>query len=474
MIVFLYDMAALAIRLRVSLQGGTRLVYQIDVSRFPRNPLQTSREVKRVIASRLQAYGMRYATVELVGDDRLEIMIPGAEGLVKKQIEQMGNLRLQIVETSKPSKDDIERYTKEETDYVLTHSQWAESYREWKTRKDASPSLTEKAPVEPSAPEYVYRQIWERKSSDGGVLEEAQPREAMILLNRSDSVIEGSLIKTASWTIDESGNPAVAVTMSSAGATKLSELTNAHIDDLLAIVLDEQVIFAAIIRSRIGEKLQITGNFTAQEVSSLVTTLRGGCLPTKPIFVSTSKIDSLPFRPTFSLLTYSVLVCLGFILPWITRRRVLPSALRPGHPAPADGQHGIMKSPLSVTIIAWWFIAAGGVSLIMTTATIDIGKALESISESQFTIPVQIAITYIGSLIVLVSGMAILEACNWARLLYVISSVIGLSVGIVTSSMKAVTIFSFVVFLMTTFFLFRPKANRYFSASMPANDASGD
>ena len=92
-------------------------------------------------------------------------------------------------------------------------------------------------------------------------------------------------------------------------------------------------------------------------------------------------------------------------------------------------------------------------------------------SKSPIPIPMQYAITYIGSAIMLVSGIAMLKGCNWARLLYVIWSVIGFLVGIVTSPMKATLILGLVSFLIIVFFLFRPKANAYFSTSEPSNDA---
>ena len=129
------------------------------------------------------------------------------------------------------------------------------------------------------------------------------------------------------------------------------------------------------------------------------------------------------------------------------------------------------KRPTSVTVIAWILIVGTGITLISTTAMINNPMMLDLMSKSPIPIPIQYAITYIGSAIMLVSGIAMLKGCNWARLLFVIWSAINFLVGIVTSPMKATLILGLVSFLIIVFFLFRPKANAYFSTSEPSNDA---
>jgi hypothetical protein len=66
-----------------------------------------------------------------------------------------------------------------------------------------------------------------------------------------------------------------------------------------------------------------------------------------------------------------------------------------------------------------------------------------------------------------------LQGQNWARLLYVVWSAVGFVIGIVTSPIKAAMIPGLVVFVVMAFFLFRPKANEYFSSKGAAIDAKG-
>ena len=127
--------------------------------------------------------------------------------------------------------------------------------------------------------------------------------------------------------------------------------------------------------------------------------------------------------------------------------------------------------PTSITVVAWILILMGGISLVTTTLMIDkIDKVMidnpaarELISKSPIPVPVQYAMTYVGLLIMLVSGIAILKGQNWGRWLYVVGTAVGFLIGIIASPLKEAMISGFVVFVVVTFFLFRPKANAYFS-----------
>jgi len=136
--------------------------------------------------------------------------------------------------------------------------------------------------------------------------------------------------------------------------------------------------------------------------------------------------------------------------------------------------------PTSITVIAWILILFGGISLVTTTLMINNGMidevmidnpaARELLSKSLIPIPVQYAVTYVGLLVMLVSGVAMLKGQNWGRWLYVVGTAAGFLIGIITSPLKEAMIPGFVVFVVVTFFLFRPKANKYYSDRGTAHD----
>jgi len=145
--------------LGIDLQGGTELSYQLDLTHIVENPEDVANEVKDIISRRLDLYGLKEIRIAVEGQNRLVVTIPGGDAestdFIKQQIEKAGNLRLQLVETSNAPQSDVDRYSKEEADYLARHARYVESYRAWKARVDADSSLTEKAPAEPPPPELI-------------------------------------------------------------------------------------------------------------------------------------------------------------------------------------------------------------------------------------------------------------------------------------------------------------------------------
>jgi uncharacterized membrane protein YagU involved in acid resistance len=123
------------------------------------------------------------------------------------------------------------------------------------------------------------------------------------------------------------------------------------------------------------------------------------------------------------------------------------------------------KQPTSITVIAWILIVIGVISLITTTIGLNNPMVKEVMSRSSIPIPAQYIMNYVGLLITLISGIAMLKGKNWARLLYVIYSIISIVIGFATSPMKAALVSGCIIFLVVVFFLFRPKAKNYFTGS---------
>ncbi|WP_437653540.1 hypothetical protein [Sorangium sp. So ce1182] len=129
------------------------------------------------------------------------------------------------------------------------------------------------------------------------------------------------------------------------------------------------------------------------------------------------------------------------------------------------------KRPTSVTVVACILIVLGGVTALSILATFNNPMTRDLMSKSPIPIPVQYIITCAGVLNMLVCGVAMLKGHSWARLLYVIGSAIGFSIGIATSPMVAAFIPGLVVFIVVVFILFRPRANEYFTPTEPSSDA---
>ncbi len=123
------------------------------------------------------------------------------------------------------------------------------------------------------------------------------------------------------------------------------------------------------------------------------------------------------------------------------------------------------KRPTSITVIAWILIVTGGISLVTSTISLNNPMLKELMGRSPIPLPVQYVMMYVGLLITLISGIAMLKGKNWARFLYVIWNIISFVICIATFPMKASMIPGFIIFLIEAFFLFRPKANEYFTGT---------
>jgi len=123
------------------------------------------------------------------------------------------------------------------------------------------------------------------------------------------------------------------------------------------------------------------------------------------------------------------------------------------------------KRPTSITVIAYALIVLSALSLVVSSFSFRLPETKELMSKSPIPVPVQVAMLYIGTTISIVAGIFMLRGRNWARLLYVIASGLGLIIGFATSPMKAALIPGTLMFAVICFFLFRPKANEYFRAS---------
>ncbi|HEY6839324.1 MAG TPA: protein translocase subunit SecD [Geobacteraceae bacterium] len=95
------------------------------------------------------------------------------------------------------------------------------------------------------------------------------------------SMITGDLLTDAQVRIDSQFNqPYVAIEFNSTGARLFDQVTAANVGKRFAIVLDNTIYSAPVIRERIsGGSAQISGSFTEKEASDLAIVLRAGSLP---------------------------------------------------------------------------------------------------------------------------------------------------------------------------------------------------
>ncbi|MBO0764690.1 MAG: protein translocase subunit SecD [Hyphomicrobiaceae bacterium] len=110
----------------------------------------------------------------------------------------------------------------------------------------------------------------------------ADKREGEYLL-RETPVVRGDELTDAKAAFHPQNNtPIVDFTFNNAGARKFAKFTREHIEKPFAIVLDDKVISAPVIRSEIPSgRGYIEGNFTPETSTKLAIQLKSGALPAK-------------------------------------------------------------------------------------------------------------------------------------------------------------------------------------------------
>src|SRR6476661_5839885 len=108
-------------------------------------------------------------------------------------------------------------------------------------------------------------------------------REEAEQLLRETPVVRGDELKTAAPAFDQQTHePIITFTFNGSGARKFGDFTKTHVGRPFAIVLDDKVISAPVIRDAIlGGSGQISGSFTVETANQLAIQLRSGALPAK-------------------------------------------------------------------------------------------------------------------------------------------------------------------------------------------------
>ncbi|MDW8481234.1 MAG: protein translocase subunit SecD [Meiothermus sp.] len=231
------------IRLGLDLQGGLRITLQAVGQSADAQTARSEIEVARtVIENRVNAIGVAEPLVQIQGNDRIIVELPGL-----RQDQQQRALDL-IGQTAK----------------------------------------LEFRIVNPGATGLTVAQINDQLRNSGLSGRELAARRAELekslykLEDLGPPLLTGTDLRTASATFDQFGRPQVSMEFTPEGARKFEEVTRANINRQLAVVLDDKVYTAPVIRSAIpGGQAVIEGLSSVQEASDIALVLRSGSLPVK-------------------------------------------------------------------------------------------------------------------------------------------------------------------------------------------------
>jgi len=137
------------------------------------------------------------------------------------------------------------------------------------------------------------------------------PKEKYLL--KAIPILDGSMLTDAKVGFDRNNQPVINFALNGQGAKIFGDFTAKAVGKRMAVVLDNRVYSAPVIRERIGGgHVQISGNFKIEEAHDLAIALRSGAL-LAPVYVM-EKRSVGPSLGADNIKASSMALILGFVL----------------------------------------------------------------------------------------------------------------------------------------------------------------
>lgn len=220
-------------------EGLYRRTFSLDDQEVARLKDSSVKQALETIRNRIDQFGVAEPVIQRQGEDRILIQLPGVKDpeRAKKLLRQTAMLEFKLV------------------------------------NEEASLEDALKGNVPPDS-EILYQEVTNPETGKA-------VKKVPFLLKRR-TVLTGDLLVDAQPQIDSSqyNEPYVSIRFDSKGAKIFKAVTTANVNKRLAIVLDNVVKSAPVIREPIGGgRAQIEGSFTLEEAKDLAIVLRAGSLP---------------------------------------------------------------------------------------------------------------------------------------------------------------------------------------------------
>ena len=236
--------------------------------------LSKLRELSQPLGGLLGSNGQRSLEVTDAGNGTIRLTVPQAA--ITDRIRQTIEQSIQIVERRVNQLGTVEPVIQRQgTDRILVQVPGLQDPTRLKELLGRTAKM-EFRMVDESVPPDAAAQG--RIPPEDELLSEVNGQKLVI---KKQVLVTGGDLSDAQTGFDQrSGEPVVNFKFNSAGARKFAQATTENVGQRFAIVLDNQVISAPVIREPIiGGQGQISGNFTVQSANDLAILLRAGALP---------------------------------------------------------------------------------------------------------------------------------------------------------------------------------------------------
>ncbi len=240
------------------------------------NALSKLRELSQPLGGLLGSNGQRSLDVTDAGGGLIRLSVPQAA--ITERIRQTIEQSIQIVERRVNQLGTVEPVIQRQgTDRILVQVPGLQDPTRLKDLLGKTAKM-EFRMVDTTVPPDQAQQG--RVPPDSEVLMSASAPKIPYVVKKQVLVSGGDLTDAQPGFDQRSGEPIVSFRFNTSGARKFAQATTENVGQPFAIVLDNEVISAPVIREPItGGQGQISGNFTVQSANDLAILLRAGALP---------------------------------------------------------------------------------------------------------------------------------------------------------------------------------------------------
>lgn len=249
------------IHLGLDLRGGTQLLLEADLPAGETVTLDAMEAAKTIVENRVNALGVTEPLVQLQGDRRIIVQLPGIENPDAAIQTLRSTGLLEFVDTGDLS-------LPEGTVIRTTYST---------TEEGAQPTPTAEATAAPTAEAAA----------------EATPTPAAITDQVFTTIMTGRHLKSARVGTDEYGRPEIEFELTDEGAKIMADFSRKNVGKFLTITMDKVVISSPRIETPITEgrgRITSQQGFKLEEAQRLAIQLRYGALPVPLKVVETRSV----------------------------------------------------------------------------------------------------------------------------------------------------------------------------------------
>ncbi|MGD8760363.1 MAG: protein translocase subunit SecD [Anaerolineales bacterium] len=285
----------------LDLQGGLQVLLEADWPsdmEVEREKIETTR---RIIEDRVNGLGVTEPLVQVAGDRRILVELPG-----------IGNPDEAIAIIKETGLLEFIALNQEELAYILSLPEGQTVQTDFGLSEPETPATPDESTQEPSPGEEATP--------------EAVPTPEPMIFH---TVLTGADLQNAGVVRDQAGiEYVVAIEFTEEGGLIFGEYTATHVGEALGILLDKKLISSPLISEPItGGSASITGDFTLQTANSLAIQLRYGSLPVPMKPIERKVVGPTLGQDSLQKSTVAGLVGLGVVMLFMALYYRLPGLL---------------------------------------------------------------------------------------------------------------------------------------------------